>query len=218
MRGYGLTAAVTVLAAAALAQNLPDELIQLIRRNDLGTLNSRLSSGADVNAPDARGNTLLMEAAGFGSVEAVKLLLANGAKVNAKNQFDVTALFLGAANQEKVRMLLEKGAEVNARTKSGRTPLMIAAACNGCSAIVKMLLDKGADVNAVDTRKIGALQLAADLDDLDTIKLLLAHSADAKIEDAQRITPLASAAQNCNLEATKLLLSLPSGRALADCR
>jgi ankyrin repeat protein len=207
MRGYGLAAAVTALSAAALAQNSSDELIQLIRRNDLTGLKVRLSAGADVNTRDARGNTLLMEAAGFGSAASVRLLLGSGADVNAKNQFDATALFLGAANQEKARMLLQKGAEVNAKTKTGRTPLMIAASCDGCSAIVKMLLDSGADAKAVDSHKIGALQLAADVDDLDSIKLLLAAGANAKTEDQARITPLASTAQNCNLEGTKLLLA-----------
>jgi len=133
MRGYCIAAAVLCLAAAATAQNSPDELMQLIRNNDLTALKSHLAKGADVNAHDARGTTLLMQAAGFGTVDAVKLLLAGGAGVNAKNQFEMTPLLFGAANHEKARLLIEKGADVNAKSKAGRTPLIIAAACDGCA-------------------------------------------------------------------------------------
>ena len=112
-----------------------------------------------------------MYAAGFGTVDAVKLLLAKGADVNAKNQFDMTALLFGAGNHEKARLLIEKGADVNAKTKGGRTPLMIASACDGCSPTVKLLLDKGADPKAVDAHKIGALQIAADANDLESMKV-----------------------------------------------
>src|SRR5437763_6365428 len=154
MKRYFIVAAVLCFAAAATAQNSPDELMQLIRINDLTTLKSRLAKGAGVNARDARGTTLLMQAAGFGTVDAVKLLLASGADVNAKNQFEMTPLLFGAANHEKARLLIEKGAGVNAKSKAGRTPLMIAAACDGCAPSVKLLLDKGADPKAVDSHKI----------------------------------------------------------------
>ena len=114
-------------------------------------MKARLAKGADVvNTRDPRGSTLLMHAAAIGSPEAVKLLLDSGADVNAKNQFEATALILGAGNPAKARMLVEKGADVNAKSKLGRTPLMIAASCDGCSATVKLLLDKGADPNAKD--------------------------------------------------------------------
>src|SRR5438477_10313573 len=119
MRRYYFVTAMLCLATAVSAQNSPDELMQLIRNNDLATLKSRLAKGADVNAHDARGTTLLMQAAGFGTVDAVKLLLSNGANVNAKNQFEMTALLFGAANQEKARLLIEKGADVSAKNKAG---------------------------------------------------------------------------------------------------
>ena len=148
MRGFCVIAVAACLSIGAGAQSTADELIQDIRNNDLTALKSRLAKGAPVDTRDQRGTTLLMHAAALGSPEAVKLLLGNGADVNAKNDLEATALILGAGNPEKARMLVEKGADVNASSKLGRTPLTIAAGCDGCSATVKLLLDKGADPNA----------------------------------------------------------------------
>jgi ankyrin repeat protein len=207
MRGYCITTIALGLAATARAQNAPDELIQLIRDNDLATLKTLPSNGNGINTHDARGTTLLMYAAGFGTADAVKLLLSKGADVNAKNQFDMTALVFGAGNHEKARLLVEKGADVNVKTKGGRTPLMIASACDGCSPTVKLLLDKGADPKAVDGHKVSALHIAADANDLESMKLLIAKGADPKMADGAGNTPLPSAASNCNLDAVKFLLS-----------
>jgi ankyrin repeat protein len=207
MRTYCTFAAILMFGPSMSAQNAPDELIQLIRNNNLSELKTRLTKGADVNTRDARGNTLLMEAAAFGSIDAMKMLLAAGADVNAKNQFDSTPLLLAAGNNEKARLLIERGADVNAKTKSGRTPLMIAATCAGCAPTLKLLIEKGANVQAIDQHKVGALRLAADADDLESIKLLLAKGADPKASDDAGNDAMQSAANNCNLEASRLLLS-----------
>lgn len=48
--------------------------------------------GADINATDDFGYTLLMKAVQFGRLEIVKLLLQHGAHINVKNQAGMTAL------------------------------------------------------------------------------------------------------------------------------
>jgi ankyrin repeat protein len=207
MRGFCVISVAVCLSAAAYAQSNADELIQVIRNNDLASLKARLAKGAQVNTRDQRGSTLVIHAAAIGSPEAVKLLLENGADVNAKNDLEATALILGAGNAEKARMLVEKGADVNAHSKLGRTPLMIAAGCDGCSATVKLLLDKGADPKAADKQGDTALSEAAGADNAESVKLLLASGAGADTPDYEGYTPLAAAASNCNLEFVKLFLS-----------
>src|SRR5262249_21453671 len=155
-------------------QNSADDLVQLIRQNDLAGLKARLAKGADVNTRDARDTTLLMHAAAVGSADAVKLLLDSGADVNTANPLGSTALTFAADQPAKATLLVAKGANVNAATKLGRTPLMIAAHCDGCSSIVKLLLDKGADPKAQDGRHHTAAVEAAQINDLDTLKILLA--------------------------------------------
>ena len=208
MRGtIVITVAACLCALPLCAQNAADELIQLVRNNDLPTLKARLAKGADVNTRDARGATLLIHAAAIGSPEAVKLLLDSGADPNAKSQLEATALILGAANAEKTRVLLAKGADANARSKLGRTPLMIAASCDGCSTSVKLLLDKGADPNAADAQGHTPLLAAANVNDLQSVKLLLAKGAAADTPDKGGNTPLQSSAANCNANAIQLFLS-----------
>src|SRR5215475_8392177 len=148
--------ALAVVAAGVLCAAGPEDVFQAIRNNRLQAL-----KGADLKVRDRRGNTPLIYAAGFGSPEAVKLLLNAGVGVNDRNGFDATALIWAANNAPKVRLLLARGADVNARTRQGRTALMIAAACDGCSEIVKELLAKGADPKVADAGGVTALELAA---------------------------------------------------------
>jgi ankyrin repeat protein/cytochrome c551/c552 len=202
----GLSLFLLALAASGFAQT-SDDLVQLIRANDLATLKSRLAAGGNVNAKDARDTTLLMYAAGYGSVDAVRLLLSSGADVNARNQMGNTALLYGAGNLEKVRLLVDNKADVNAKTKNGRTALMAAATSPGNSATVKLLLDKGADAKPQGDRGLTALQAAADTGDFETIRLLIAAGADAKGLSAAGNTALQSVSMNCDLEAIKFLLA-----------
>ena len=59
---------------------------------------------SDIEKRDAKGATPLMHTAAFGSSRAMKLLLDNGAIVNAKNNFDATALLWAAGDPVKARM------------------------------------------------------------------------------------------------------------------
>lgn len=207
MRGFCLICITIGLAASACAQSAADQLIQAIRNNDMAALKAGTSKPDGANARDQHGTTLLIHAAAIGSPEAVKLLLENGADVNAHNDAEATALILGAGNLQKARALVEKGADVNAHSKLGRTPLIVASGCDGCSATVKLLLDKGADPNAKDKDGNTALTAAAWANDFETIKLLLAKGAGADVPDSQGYTPLSIVASSCNLDAVKVFLS-----------
>ena len=203
----GIRVITGLVCLTAWAQSPTDGLMKAVRNNDLTSLKTQLEMGADVNAHDARGNTLLMHAAAIGSPEAVQLLLDRGADVNAKNQFGATALIRGANDPRKAAMLVRKGADVNAATKQGRTPLMIAATCAGCLETVRMLIDKGADVKARDSQGDTALYSAAEVDDLDMMTLLIDRGADAAAPDSSGWTPLMSAAANCSMNGIRLMLS-----------
>ena len=103
-----------------------------------------LDASADPHLTTDDGTTPLMMAAGLGRAthitkqpraaraqnaeEAVTVLLAAGADVNASNEADFTALH-GAAYRglnEVVQILVENGADINARDFRGRTPFRLA--------------------------------------------------------------------------------------------
>lgn len=197
---------ITFALAKGYAQT-DSALFQAVRNGDTSTLRAQLAHGADKNAADRRGATLLMHAAAFGSLDAVQTLLDAGADIEAANSFGATALVWAASDEAKVHLLVEHGAKVNVRTKLGRTPLMIAAACSGCSALVRYLLAKGADVQARDEQGADALESAALAGDAKSVELLLAAGADAKALNKAGVNALMRALQNCEAAAAQSLLA-----------
>jgi ankyrin repeat protein len=133
--------------------------------NDTGTIRLLLDASADINTPDTFiGLTPLINAAGNRNLEAVKLLLAKGANVNAVSKTE---------NLPRIQTgIVEFG---------GFTPLLMAVPF-GPPEIVKTLMDAGAKVNVQDYRGFTPLMLAAAADQAnpETVKLLLARSADTQ--------------------------------------
>lgn len=87
-----------------------------------------LAHGADVNRPDARGKTPLMQCVSSGLPALAKMLFARGAEVNAADPEGRTTLMRAAAENDRalVALLLTHHADVNRRDKQGRTALMLA--------------------------------------------------------------------------------------------
>src|SRR5260370_41789555 len=122
-----LTAALLAFACStAIAVEDVTPMLRAIRNNGLVFLKQHLDQ-SNKDARDVHGATLLMHAAIFGSPEAVRLLLAAGADVNAGNDFEATALLWAARDPIKVAMLLARGADGNAQSSLGRTPLILPA-------------------------------------------------------------------------------------------
>src|SRR5258706_11488797 len=200
-----LTLVFTIGLGAAVAQDAGEGFYQAIRKNDLGSLRTLLKT-ADANTKDKRGSTPLMVAAAYGSIDAMTILVAAGADINAKNDFGVTALHWCAGDLAKVRLLVEKGADVNVRSKMGRTPLLIAAAHDGGAPIVDFLLAKGAKVSVVDNTFSSTLSVAALANDAASVRLLLDKGAAAGPKDMLSSLALMNAAGEGNAEIVKTLL------------
>jgi ankyrin repeat protein len=133
--------------------------------NDTATVRLLLDANADIDTPDTFiGLTPLMNAAGNRNVDAVKLLMAKGAAVNAVSKTE---------GLPKIQTgTVEFG---------GWTPLLMASAF-GPPEAVKMLLDAGAKTDAQDYRGFTSLMLAAGTDRYDRriVSMLVAHGADPR--------------------------------------
>ncbi len=107
-----------------------------------------LEAGAD---PEARteGETALMTAVRTGSVDAVKVLIAHGADMNATEPESGQTMLMTAAAEAHpalVQLLIARGADVNVRSVVGFSPFTFAVRA-GDLASVKLLMAAGASAN-----------------------------------------------------------------------
>ncbi|HTW63790.1 MAG TPA: ankyrin repeat domain-containing protein [Bryobacteraceae bacterium] len=117
-------------------------IMRAAKNGDSAAIRLLLAHGANPNAREKNGATALMLAAGMGRgtgaftkdyateaelLEAVKVLTAAGADVNAINDAGDTPLHYGAtASDDIVRFLVASGAKIDVKDKKGRTPVEMA--------------------------------------------------------------------------------------------
>lgn len=149
-----------------------------------------IDAGADLNARDNNGWTLLTSAASSGHADVVKLLLGAGADVNARSVSGSTPLSwaVTAGHADVAKLLIGAGADVNAQDKDGWT-LLHWAASSGHADVAKVLLDGGADVNARDKDGSTPLRMAMSWGHADAAKVLVAAGADVNARDNDGRTP-----------------------------
>jgi len=187
-------------------EGLMHGVVGAIRAENAGALRELIDAGADVNAEDGSGKTMLMDACMHKhGDEIVRLLLDNGADANARDEDGWTSLMYAVkgGHAEVVKMLLDAGADANARDEDGWTSLMYAVK-GGHAEVVKMLLDAGADVNAGGGT---ALMHAAGGGHAEVVKMLLDAGADANARDRHRLTALMCASWNGDTEVLELLIN-----------
>ncbi|KAF5353782.1 hypothetical protein D9758_010620 [Tetrapyrgos nigripes] len=149
----------------------------------------------------------LHDAAENGYFHIVKVLVDNGADVNAREGYHGCALQAAAyrGKLDVVKYLVEKGADVNA--KGGQYGFALqAAAYREKLDVVKYLVEKGADVNAKGGEIVFALQAAAFRGDLDIVKCLVEKGADVNAEGGYFGFALQAAAHRGPLDIVKYLV------------
>lgn len=165
---------------------------------DAAAVERLLGRGAD---PDARvepkrtatpqsGDTALHLAA---TPQVTRILLAHGAKVDARNAEGVTPLMCCAGDDEQVQLLLQHGASGAARDETGRTALHWAANF-GEPAAIGMLIARGCPVDGQDNRGRTALHLAARRGESAVVSVLLSRGATVDAREKLGMTPLMMAA------------------------
>ena len=151
------------------------------------------------------------DAAMRGDEGSVRVLLQQGADVNAAQGDGMTALHWAAdrGDVEMARMLVYAGASLEAATRMAEyTPLHLASRA-GHGAVVRALLEVGSDpATATGSGEATALHLAAAAGDAATISALIEFGADVNARE-QRAgqTPLIFAAAQNRVQAIEALLA-----------
>jgi Protein kinase domain/Ankyrin repeats (3 copies) len=152
-----------------------------------------LAMGADVNAEVYHGGALQI-AACYGDIEGVKLLLEEGANVNAQGGYFGNALQAALLSPENldldvISLLLEAGADVNA-VDSDHSILALQAAAKKLKANVKAvshLPEKGTNSNAKSQYRANARYSAALDGNIEAVSVLLENGANPNEERGKRL-------------------------------
>src|SRR5262245_57719253 len=166
------------------------------------------SAGAFAAAGDA---VALSNAARSGNWEAVRSLIAEGAKgegVNGADRDGTRPLHwaVRADELEIADLLLKAGADATAQNRLGLTALNLAAT-NGNGTMIRKLLDHGANANQVEKSGETILMVAARSGNADAVRAILERKVDPNIAEPQlQLTALMIAAEAGYTESVRVLL------------
>lgn len=170
-----------------------------------------LQAGADPDLAFTAGENVgtgpLHFAALGGKTAVVRLLVAKGAKLEARTGAGITPV-MAAANSgsaDVLAMLLDAGADPEARNVQGLTSLHLAAS-NGQLATTSLLLDRGVVVDARDKGGETPLHRASCVPSEPVVAALLANGAEVDARADNGMTPLYGAAMKGDQGVIKLLL------------
>ena len=119
----------------------PTTILDAVLVGNRAAVEQFVARGANVNATEADGTTLLMRAIHGSFPEIAKALIASGADVSARNSYGVSPLYLASRGGDlgTVRELLAAGADANTALPEGE-PVLMTAAKAGNVGIVRVLL------------------------------------------------------------------------------
>jgi ankyrin repeat protein len=190
--------------------------------DQLEILTILLEAGTDPNIHGEHVPALHVAAAND-SVEAAKILIGHGAKINVRDAVNNDTALIYGIRDGKFRVaeyLLHAGADHSLTDKRGFAPLHIAVARDDIK-LVQCLLDHGA---AIDVRTQGdgrtSLMIAAAAGFDEMVEILLFRGADPSILDSAGKSPLERAVE-CHRSAAEDILkkaSPPSKRSTATAK
>jgi len=162
-----------------------DEIYNRSAADGNAILSAYVKSGADKNAKNYEGKSVLFAAASMGLTDGVKILIDAGANLNTTTNDGDTALCVAIGNGEMdiAELLIKAKADVNlGRSYGGKTALMLAAD-RGNRDIVNLLLKARAALNEKDNNGRSASDYATQSGNTDVIKLLSQQVQDSPSKD-----------------------------------
>lgn len=154
-----------------------------------------------------------------GNLEQVKVRVAMGERVNAKDKSyggnSPLHVAVEHGNIEIAQFLLGAGAKINSKNSEKQTPLMMLDD-DATPELVNLLISHGAKINAVDKQGNAALMLAAEYSKPEVLQALISAGANVNAVNKKGRTALMTAAGGGNLENVKLLLGAGANAQAVD--
>jgi uncharacterized protein len=124
-------------------------LFEAVEANDLGQVEAALAAGADINAANKHGLTLLILAAGEGNLELTRFLIEKGAEIDYTGMREGSPLMLAAymGQLEIMELFIASGANVNLSMPEGGETALHMAAVTARTPAAELLLKAGANPN-----------------------------------------------------------------------
>jgi ankyrin repeat protein len=188
----------------------------LHRTEDLTVARGLLDLGANPNARNTFGQTVLMKVVRRDNDDLVRLLLDTKYKtnVNAQSTKGFTALHYAAFTHCRVtavKLLLEAGADPNIQSRNGKTALHILVDSENTTSLrtqmVKLLLQHGANPHITNSNEETPLLTAAYWpENVDAAKLMIDYGANVNARDEERQNALMIASDNGDVSLVRILL------------
>jgi hypothetical protein len=157
-------------------------LIQASAKGDSLAVQKLINEGANVNEPDSKGYTPLMNAAWAGKIETVKVLLNKGANINAQDNYGLTALIHAVLERqvEVSKYLIKSGADINVKNQEGQTVIDIALSFSQWD-VVADLVKAGANLWVPKAGKARVIFISKDL--YDYVKVTVGNKSTSINQD-----------------------------------
>ncbi len=206
----------TPLHCAAMAGQLEVAKLLLYRGADRGKKDASKKKFHELT--DSSGNTLLHLAIIEKDTKLVRLLLEEGADIDALDRHKRTPLHLAASygNLELIQLLLKNNADPNKEDSYGRkfheleykknNTLLHFAICKSNVELAKKLIALGADVNARNDQNITPLHLAILQNNAELVNACIGKFVDFNVLDHSSNTLLHHAVDAGNMELVSDLL------------
>ncbi len=182
-----------------------------------------LKNGASVDQADNKGNTALINAAGFNSVEIVKLLMNESANTNIVNKKGQSALMMATQynSSEAMNLLLSKGSKAPIFDEDGNGALYYLVQSYSSKTEedfnkkMKLLKENKVDFKATEPTGNSLFHLAADKDITSLIELANEGGLDVNAKNKEGMTPLLIAAMKSkDGESLKYLVSIGADKSI----
>ncbi|MDE1151274.1 MAG: hypothetical protein PW788_01960 [Micavibrio sp.] len=153
----------------------------------------------------ALGETVLLQAARYGTGMALDLLITLGAKLDDTDNNGNTALHyaMDGLPMPVLGRLLKEGLNPNARNHAGETPLMTGVRRQTAPDFITLIAFHGADVHAVDNNGVNATMQAIRYSMLDSAAALM--KLHGIVDFADNATEVAKVVANMEVNATFLI-------------